>query len=158
METIREISERLHQDPEYGPALTRFRTALADNVTLKADKDKTAKVYPSFKHVLRDLEEAGITIGYHHLQNGHMEHKVPQLAPAFLHSVAAHIEKKAKEHSASRIETLNISVSFDAAHQGDVTREELEDAARTAIEERLASSKPQQQAQSQAQSPIPIKP
>lgn len=138
MANIHEISDRLHQDPDYGPALTRFRRALADHVTMKSDEDKTAKPFPSFKHLHRSLEEAGIEVGYHHIQNGHMEHRVPQLAPALLNRIADHVEDKAKTYKPQRLETLSLSVSFDAAEQGDISREELEAVARAAIEAHLA--------------------
>lgn len=157
MPTIHEISAKLHEDPAYGPALTRFRSALADTVTLKSDEDKTAKPFPSFKHLHRSLEDAGIIVGYHHLQNGHMEHKIPQLEPSLLNSIAAHAEEKAKIHSPARMETLSLCINFDAAHQGDVTRAELEEIARAAIEKHLLG-KSQRQAPTDGQAPAPVKP
>ncbi len=135
---IDKIASELFKDAAYGPALKRFREALEAHVADKHCKDKTSKAFPNYKELHRSLETAGIDVTYSTINNGYFSNKYPQLPPATLNRIADFIEQTALGKTNGKPETL--TVTYDAARLGNVSRDELKAVAQKAVEDHIARS------------------
>ena len=133
MKRNHQIIHQLAADPDYMPALQKFKAALQEHVADKNCKDKESKTFRSAAELHRSLEAAGIVVTYDTINNGWYEHKHPQVPASVLKSVTEHIESRAQDKTRETHGTLTISVSFDKAHLDIVTTAELKAAATQAV-------------------------